>query len=76
VTPTHYEGTLTDARGRVVADADGPVLHLSFTTPGHFQVQQWLTLAPDGRSAANRLVARRFGVTVATLTERITRIAE
>lgn len=74
VSPNHYKGTLTDARGKVVADADGQVLHLRFSTSSGFQVQQSLTLAPDGRSVSNRLVARRFGVTVATLMERITKV--
>lgn len=74
VSPNHYEGMLTDARGMVVADAVGPVLHLSFTTTNKFQVQQWLTLAADGRSAANRLEARRLGIVVAVLNEKIEKI--
>lgn len=74
VRPGRYEGTLTDARGKVVADAEGPVLHLSFTTADKFQVQQWLTLAADGRSAANHLQARRFGIVVATLDEKIDKL--
>jgi len=74
VAPTRYEGTLTDARGIVVAEVDGPLLRLRFTSTGGFQVRQTLTLAADGRSAANRLEARRLGVIVATLDERIARI--
>jgi hypothetical protein len=74
VAPTRYEGTLTDARGTVVAEADGPRLRLRFTSNDGFQVRQWLTLAADGRSAANRLEARRLGVTVATLDERIAKV--
>lgn len=72
--PGHYTGTLTDARGPVTADTDGPRLHLSFTTPSGFKVQQWLTLTPDGRSADNILRATRLGVTVATLRERIVKV--
>ncbi|SFP77499.1 DUF3833 family protein [Sphingomonas rubra] len=74
LSPTRYQGTLTDARGPVIGDVEGPRLHLRFTSTDGFRVQQWLTLAADGRSAANHLQAKRFGVTVATLEERITRI--
>lgn len=72
--PDRYEGTLTDAAGAVTAEVQGPRLHLSFITPSGFRVQQWLTLAPDGRSADNVLLARRFGVTVASLHERIAKV--
>jgi len=71
MSPGRYVGTLTDARGPVTAEADGSRLHLSFATPSGFKVQQWLTLAPDGRSADNVLRATRLGITVATLRERI-----
>lgn len=69
-----YAGTLTDARGPVTGEVDGNRLHLSFTTDKGIKVQQWLTLAANGRSADNRLEARKFGLKVATLVERITRI--
>jgi len=69
-----YEGTLTDAQGPVVGEVDGSTLHLRFTSSSGFQVQQWLTLAADGRSAANHLQARRFGIVVATLNEKIDKL--
>ena len=69
-----YEGTLSDARGPVVAEVDGPRLHLRFTSTGGFRVQQWITLSPDARSAFNHLEARRFGVVVARLEETITKV--
>ncbi len=58
----------------VNGDVDGPRLHLRFSTKDGFDVEQWLTIADDGRSAANTLKARRFGITVATLTEKITKL--
>ncbi len=72
--PHRYTGSLTDAGGPVVAIADGRRLHIRFSTPSNFNVEQWLTLAPDGRSADNLLVARRFGVPVARLRERISKV--
>jgi len=74
VGPSRYQGSLSDARGMVNGDVDGPRLHLRFASKDGFDVEQWLTLADDGRSASNTLKARRFGVTVATLTETITKL--
>ena len=71
VAPGRYLGTLTDARGPVTGEGVGDRLHLAFTSAGGFKVEQVLTLSPDGRSARNRLTAKRFGVTVATLDETI-----
>lgn len=71
VAPGRYAGTLTDARGPVAIEAQGDRLTIRFTIGGGVGVEQRLVLAPDGRSARNRLVARRFGVTLATLDETI-----
>jgi hypothetical protein len=70
VTPGRYAGTLSDADGPVSGETTGNRLHLRFPSNGG-QAEQWLTLAPDGRSADNLLIVRRFGVTIAALTERI-----
>lgn len=69
--PTRYTGTLTDAVGPITGEATGNRLRLSFKAKGGIDTVQWLTLAPDGRSADNLLIAKRFGATVATLRERI-----
>lgn len=74
VAPGRYTGTLTDAKGPVTGVATGDRLHLAFTSTGGFRVDQRLVLAPDGRSARNRLTAKRFGVTVATLDETIRKL--
>ena len=73
VGPGRYAGTLTDALGPVSAVAQGDRLHIAYRTKGRIAIEQWLTLAPDGRSARNRLTARRFGIVVARLDETITR---
>lgn len=74
VSPGRYTGTLTDARGPITGETVGDRLHLRFTSTGGFAVDQWLRLAPGGRSAQNRLVARRFGITVAKLDETIRKL--
>ena len=74
VGPDRYAGTLSDAVGPVTADAAGDRLHIAYRTKGRFRIDQWLTLAPDGRSARNHLVARRMGIVVARLDETITRV--
>ena len=65
IAPGRYAGTLTDARGPVTAALVGDRLHIAYRTQGKVRIEQWLTPAPDGRSAANRLVALRFGIVVA-----------
>lgn len=75
VSPGRYAGTLSDAIGPVTGEASGNQLHLAFAAKGGLRVQQWLTLAADGQSAANIMQVRKLGVVVAVLHETITRIA-
>lgn len=74
VAPGRYTGTLTDARGPVQGIVTGNRMQLRFVSNDGFRIRQSLTLAPDGHSVANRLVAKRFGIAVAVLTERITKL--
>ena len=73
VAPGRYAGTLTDAVGPVVGETHGNRLRLAYRMKRGLAAEQWLTLAPDGRSAANVLTVRKFGVVVGRLTETITR---
>lgn len=72
--PGHYTGTLSDAVGPITGETIGNRLRLSYRARHGIAIEQSLTLAPDGRSAANRLVARKLGVTVAVLDETIRKI--
>jgi hypothetical protein len=74
VSPGHYAGTLTSANGPIEGDAHGNRLHLHFRMKGGLDAQQWLTLAPDARSAHNVMVVRKFGIVVGTLDETIRKI--
>ena len=67
-------GTITDVSGAVAGELTGNVLHLRYRSAEGPSVEQWITLQPDGRSAHNRMVFRRFGVTVATVEETIRRV--
>lgn len=67
----HFTGTLTDAEGPVTGEVDGNRLHLSFTMKGGFPTEQWLALSHDGQRAYNVMKVRKFGVTVAVLSEDI-----
>ncbi len=74
VAPGRYAGTLSDAAGPVTGIVKGNRLHLSFRMRGDMDVDQWLTLAPDGRWARNVLRVRKMGLTVAALDETIRKL--
>lgn len=71
--PGRWSGTLSDAKGPVVASAAGMVLTIAYTSSDGMGIAQKVTLAPDGRSARNRMTVRKLGIAVATLDETITR---
>lgn len=73
VSPEHWTGTLSDARGAVNATAAGAVLTIAYTSNEGMGIVQKVTLAADGRSARNLMKVRKLGFTVATLDETITR---
>ena len=73
VSPERYEGTLSDARGPVVATVERGVLHIAYTDKSGFAFRQRVTLAPGGQQAHNVMKVRRFGLTIATVDETITR---
>jgi len=67
-------GTISDARGPVTGDVRGNVLHLRYRSAEGPNVEQWITLHPGRRTARNRMVFKRFGVTVATVESVIRRV--
>ncbi len=73
VAPGRWAGTLSDARGPVNASAAGAVLTIAYTSNDGMGITQSVTLARDGQSARNLMKVRKFGMTVATLDETITR---
>lgn len=74
VSPGRYAGSLSDAAGPIAGTATGNRLHLSFAMHDGMQAEQWLTLAPDGRSARSLIRVHRFGIIVAALDETIRKL--
>lgn len=72
--PGQYSGTLTDAKGPILATVDQGRLHIEFTLQNGMPTEQWLTLSPDGRVAQNRLTVKKLGIVVATLDETIIKL--
>lgn len=69
-----YTGTLSDAGGPITGETFNGRLHLTYRSKSGYAVEQWMTLAADGRSANNHLTARKMGVVVASLDETITKV--
>lgn len=71
---THYQATLSDASGEVVAESDGNSFHLRYPIRSpHVYMEQWLVLNPDGRTVENRAEVSVLGVPWYHLSERITK---
>jgi len=71
-TPGRFAGTITDA-GPVTGSVAGDALTLTYTLDNNLNVHQVVTVNPGGQSAENVMRIRRFGITVARLTETIRR---
>lgn len=67
-------GTISDVRGAVAGEVSGNRLHLRYRMADGPSVEQWIILHPNGRTAANRMIFRRFGLNVATVEETIRRV--
>ena len=72
--PNGVTGNLSDAAGPVTGRVEGNRLHLRFTMKGGLRADQWLALQPGGQVLHNVMIVRKFGLPVARLDERITRI--
>ena len=70
-----YAGTLSDAKGPITAEVNGNCLHLKYTiAKGNYGTEQYVYLQPGGRVAINRMIVRKFGLTVATVEETIRKV--
>jgi Protein of unknown function (DUF3833) len=69
--PGRYGGTLSDAKGPVQVEVSGQSVRIRYVMKGGIKVDQTLTPLPGGRAVNNSATFRKFGMKVATLTERI-----
>jgi hypothetical protein len=67
-------GTISDAKGPVDGDVKGNVLHLRYRSNEGPSVEQWITLHPNGRTASNKMIFKKFGFKVATMESTIRRV--
>ena len=65
VGPGHYAGTLTDAVGPVDMNVSGNQATVRYKMKGGLDVVQTMTMQQDGRTLANHVVAKKFGLTFA-----------
>ena len=66
VGPDHYSGVLSDAVGPVDIVVSGPSATIRYTMKDrNLKIVQQLQLQGDGKSVANHVVAKRFGLTFA-----------
>ena len=70
---TTLTGTLTDASGPVVGSVSGDAMTLAYPMKGGLNATQTLVLQPGGRVLVNHMIVKKFGFTVATIEERITK---
>ena len=71
VSPNRYSGTLTDATGPVDVQMIGRTIRIRYPMKGGLKVDSRLTPLPGGRAFDNRTTITKWGLTVATLRERI-----
>ena len=74
VAPGRYSGKLTDANGSVETIAVGRAIRIRYPMKGGLKVEQWLVVLPGGRALDNRLTVTKWGMKVASLHERITKV--
>ena len=74
VAPGRYSGELTDANGPVETIAIGRAIRIRYPMKSGLKVEQWLVALPGGRVLDNRLTVTKWGMKVASLHERITKV--
>jgi hypothetical protein len=73
ISSTTLTGALSDASGPVTGSMSGNALNLAFPMKGGLNATQALILQPGGRILINHMTVKKFGLTVATIEERITK---
>ena len=73
ISPGHFGGTISDGKGPVTIDVAGNRLLINYTMLNGMKVESVLTIDPGGRTGHNASVVRKWGMSVASLSETITK---
>ena len=73
ISPGHFGGTISDGKGPVTIDVAGNRLLIRYTMLNGMKVESVLTIDPGGRTGHNASVVRKWGMSVASLSETITK---
>ena len=73
VSPGHFAGTISDAKGPVTIDVTGSRLLIRYTMKNGLKVESVLTIDQGGRTGRNLSTVRKWGMSVATLDETISK---
>ena len=73
ISPGHFGGTISDAKGPVTIDVAANRLLIKYTMLNGLKVASVLTIDPGGRSGHNVSTIRKWGMTAATLQETISK---
>ena len=72
--PNHFTGTLSDAVGPVDVRISGNQATIRYTMNGGLKVDELLQLLADGRTLANHVAVRRFGLKFASIEGKIRKL--
>jgi len=72
--PNHYVGTLSDAVGPVDVTLAGRGATIRYTMKGGLNVTQLIQLQADGRTLANSVVVKKFGMKFASVDGNIRKV--
>ena len=73
ISPGHFGGTISDAKGPVTIDVTGNRLLIRYTMNNGLKVESVLTIEQGGRTGRNLSTVRKWGMSVATLNETISK---
>ena len=73
ISPGHFAGTISDAKGPVTIDVAGNRMLIKYTMNNGLKVSSVLTIDAGGRTGRNVSVVRKWGMTAATLSETISK---
>ena len=74
VGPGHYRGTLSDATSPVDIVVSGDRAVVQYVMKGGLRVRQQMNLLADGKTIANHVVVKKFGMRFATVEGKIRKL--